>query len=87
MNVRAFLVVPAALAVGLLAACGQTGGDSGGGSGSGSGSAHLTVPSTWVCSAPAYIRERAPEGLCDSTDLDSSSSETVDDNLSPLRGP
>ena len=85
MNVRAFLLVPAALAVGVLAGCGQTGGDSGGGSGS--GSAKLTVPSTWVCSAPAYIRERAPEGLCDPADRDSSSPETVSDDLSPLRGP
>jgi hypothetical protein len=85
MNVRAFLLVPAALAVGVLAGCGQTGGDSGGGSGS--GSAQLKMPSTWVCSAPAYIRERAPEGLCDSTDTDSSDTETVEDDLSPLRGP
>ncbi|RZS64502.1 hypothetical protein EV187_2889 [Agromyces ramosus] len=85
MNVRVFLVVPAVLAVGILAGCGQTGGDSG--SGSGSGSAHLKAPSTWVCSAPAYIRERAPEGFCDSTDQGSSSSDTVNDDLSPLRGP
>ena len=72
MNVRAFLIVPAAVAVAVLAGCGQTGGESG------SGSAQLRMPSTWACSAPAYIREQAPEGLC------SHATETqVDDDLSP----
>jgi hypothetical protein len=74
MNVRAFLIVPVALAVGVLAGCGQTDG----GSGSGSGSTQVRVPSTWVCSAPAYIREQAPECICSDT------TETqVDDDLSP----
>jgi hypothetical protein len=71
MNVRAFLVVPAALAVAVLAGCGQTGGESG------SGSAQLRMPSTWACSAPAYIREQAPEGLCSHAETQ------VDDDLSP----
>ena len=80
MNVRAFLVVPAALAVAVLAGCGQTDGGSSG-KGGDSGSARIGLLSTEVCHAPAYIRERAPEGFCSDTD------ETpVDDNLSPLQG-
>ena len=77
MNVRAFLVVPAVLAVGVLAGCGQTEGAS---SGSGSGSTQVRMPSTEVCHLPPYVRKHAPEGLC----IDAN--ETVDDNLSPLTG-
>ena len=77
MNVRAFLIVPAVLAVGVLAGCGQTG-DGASGDGQGSGSARVRIPSSEVCNSAAWIRERAPEGLCTTT-------ETVDDYLSPLR--
>ena len=79
MNVRAFLVVPAALAVAVLAGCGQT--DGGSGSGIGSGSSQVRMPSTDVCHAPAWIREQAPEGLCS----DANETQVVDD-LSPLHG-
>ena len=78
MNVRAFLVLPAAVAVAVLAGCGQT---DGGSSGSGSGSARIGLRSTEVCHAPAYIRDRAPEGLCSDAD-----EKLVDDYLSPLQG-
>ena len=78
MNVRAFLVVPAALAVAVLAGCGQT--DGGSGTGSGSGSAQVRLPSTEACHAPAYIRKRVPEGLC----VDLNQTQVIDD-LSPLR--
>ncbi|AWB96360.1 hypothetical protein DCE93_12460 [Agromyces badenianii] len=75
MNVRAFLVVPAVLAVGVLAGCGQTDG----GAGAGAGSTQVKMSSTEVCHLPAYIRDRAPEGLCTET-------EVVDDDLSPTTG-
>lgn len=75
MNARAFLIVPAVLAVGVLAGCGQTGVESG----AAKGSAQVRMPSTDVCHASAYIRERAPEGLC--IDVNE-----VDDYLSPLSG-
>lgn len=73
MNVRGLLLVPAALLVAVLAGCGQ----GGSGAGTGSGSPRVSMPSTWVCSAPDYIREHAPEGFClgDAT--------TVADDLSP----
>jgi hypothetical protein len=87
MDVRAFLIIPAAVVVAVLAGCGQTGAASGSGTGAGSGAAHLKAPSTWVCSAPDYIRERAPEGACDSVDgsVDGAGvdDEPVDDDLSP----
>ncbi|HET8778591.1 MAG TPA: hypothetical protein VFM66_00855 [Agromyces sp.] len=75
MKLRTFLIVPAALAVAVLAGCGQ---GTASGSGAGSGSAQLNLPSTAVCSAPDYVREHAPVGLC--ADV------PVDDNLSPLGG-
>ena len=56
MNARTFLLAPAALAVALLAGCGQ--------GLTGVGSAEVRMPSTAVCSAPDYIRDRAPEGVC-----------------------
>ncbi|MDQ2661030.1 MAG: hypothetical protein M3Y52_04065 [Actinomycetota bacterium] len=80
MNVRAFLIVPAAIAVAVLAGCGQADGGSKNGSGSGSGSARVSAPSSEVCNAPAWIRDRAPEGLC--TDGEA----PVADNLSPIHG-
>ena len=79
MNVRAFLIAPAAVAVAVLAGCGQTGATSGAGGGSGSGSTQVHMPSTEVCHAAAFIRERAPEGFCTETT-------EVDDDLSPLTG-
>ena len=78
MNVRAFLVVPAAVAVAVLAGCGQT--DGGSSIGSGSGTAQVRLPSTELCHAPAYMRKRVPEGLC----VDVNETQVVDD-LSPLR--
>jgi hypothetical protein len=89
MDVRAFLIIPAAVVVAVLAGCGQTGAASG--AGAGSGAAHVKAPSTWVCSAPAYIRERAPEGACDSVDGngadgDGADTTTVDDDVSPSTG-
>ena len=94
MDVRAFLIIPAAVVVAVLAGCGQTGASSG--AGAGSGAAHVKAPSTWVCSAPAYIRERAPEGVCDSVDGDGADTTAVDttpvdtppvdDDLSPASG-
>jgi len=80
MNVRVFLIVPAVLAMGVLAGCGQTGVESG--ADKGSGSTQVRMPSTEVCHASAYIREQAPEGLC----TDSADVKEVDDNLSPLSG-
>lgn len=77
MNVHVFLIVPAVLAVGVLAGCGQTGVESG--AGKGSGSAQVRMPSTDVCHASAYIRNHAPEGFC--ADVNE-----VDDYLSPLSG-
>jgi hypothetical protein len=79
MNVRAFLVVPAALAVAVLAGCGQTDGVSN--IGSGSGAAQVRMPSTELCHAPDYMRKRVPEGLC----VDVNETQVVDD-LSPLHG-
>ena len=78
MNVRAFLVVPAALAVAVLAGCGL---NDGGSKDSGSGSARVEMHSTEVCNAPSFIRNRAPEGLCS----DAGHTDVVDD-LSPLQG-
>ena len=77
MNARAFLIVPAAIAVAVLAGCGQADGGSNTGKGGGSGSARVSVPSSEVCNAPAWIRDSAPEGLC--TD----GVAPVADNLSP----
>lgn len=79
MNARAFLIVPAALALGVLAGCGQTEGSSD--DGAGSGSTQIRMPSTEVCNAPAWIRERAPEGVCTSTPTET----PVEDDLSPLQ--
>ncbi|WP_156401864.1 hypothetical protein [Agromyces sp. Soil535] len=79
MNVRVFLIVPAALAVSVLAGCG--GGESD--AAKGSGSTKVRMSSTEVCHASAYIREHAPEGLC----TDSADVTEVEDDLSPLRGP
>ncbi|GAA1058569.1 hypothetical protein GCM10017608_35580 [Agromyces luteolus] len=75
MNGRAFLIAPAALAVAVLAGCGVT--ETVAGSGSGSGSAKVQMPSTEVCHAAAWIRERAPEGVCESE------APEVADDLSP----
>jgi hypothetical protein len=80
MNVRVFLIVPAVLAAGVLAGCGQTGVESG--AANGAGSAQVRMPSTDVCRASAYIRDRAPEGVC----TDSADVTDVDDDLSPLSG-
>ncbi|WP_448006109.1 hypothetical protein [Agromyces bauzanensis] len=70
MNARTFLIIPAALAVAVLAGCGQ--------GVAGAGSAQVRMPSTAVCSAPDYIREQAPDGVC--------TVEVVDDDRSPLAG-
>ncbi|MDQ0893479.1 hypothetical protein [Agromyces ramosus] len=79
MNARAFLVLPAAVAVAVLAGCGLT--DGGSDNGKGSGSNHVRLPSSEVCQSSAWIRDRLPDGLCSGT------SETpVDDDLSPLQG-
>jgi hypothetical protein len=75
MNVRALLIVPVALVVGVLAGCG---GQADTESNTNRGAAQFRLPSTDACHAPAYIRERAPAGLC--TDA------AVDDFLSPLTG-
>ena len=77
MNVRAFVIVPAALALGVLAGCGST--EGGSGDPAGSGSARIQMPSTEVCHLPAWIRDRAPEGVC------TPSEPPVDDYLSPLK--
>ncbi len=79
MNVRMLLAVPAVVAVGVLAGCGLTdGGDTG------KAGATVRLESTWACSAPDYIKERAPpEGLCDDTD-ETDAEDVVDDDLSPL---
>ncbi|WP_173923372.1 hypothetical protein [Agromyces sp. Marseille-P2726] len=76
MNARALLLVPAAVVVAVLAGCGQTDGNSL--SERGSGSVEFRFPSTEICNQSSYIRERAPEGLCEQT--------TVDDDLSPTSG-
>lgn len=78
MNVRAVLVIPAALVVGVLAGCGQTGG--GTGDDARAASAQLRMRSSEACNAPAWIRERAPEGLCTSAEP------VVDDDVSPVSG-
>lgn len=70
MNVRAFLIAPAVLAVAILAGCGQ--------GVPGAGAAQVRMPSTAACSAPDYIRDRAPADLCRTV--------VVDDDLSPLSG-
>ena len=63
MNVRVILIIPAALVVAALTGCGGGGSDA-----AKDGSpAQLRMPSTEVCHAPAYIRERAPEGVCTDT--------------------
>ena len=78
MNVRAVLVIPAALVVGVLAGCGQTGG--GTGDDARAASAQLRMRSSEACNGPAWIRERAPEGLCTSAEP------VVDDDVSPVSG-
>lgn len=70
MNARTFLIVPAALAVAVLAGCGQGLTEV--------GSAQVRMPSTAVCSAPHDIRDRAPEGVC--------TVEVVDDEHARLSG-
>lgn len=77
MNARAFLAVPAALALALLAGCGVSEGETGDGPRTGSG--QVRMPSTEVCKEPAWIRERAPEGFC------TAPTGPVEDNLSPLK--
>ncbi|MGR0221309.1 hypothetical protein [Agromyces sp. ZXT2-6] len=77
MNARAFLAIPAALALAVLAGCGVSEGESG--DGPGTGSARVRMPSTEVCNGPAWIRERAPEGLC------TAPTGPVEDDLSPLQ--
>ncbi|MFB6612239.1 hypothetical protein ACFCVO_18085 [Agromyces sp. NPDC056379] len=89
MNARAFLIIPAVLTLGVLAGCGQTDGGTGGGAGD--GSTRVKMGSTEVCHMAAYIRERAPEGLCDGAGNapateDVEGAVVVDDDLSPLRG-
>ncbi|SIN89444.1 hypothetical protein [Agromyces cerinus] len=87
MNARAFLIVPAVLVLGVLAGCGQTDG----GAGAGTGTTRVKMPSTEVCHMAGYIRDRAPEGLCDDAG-DAPATESVegavvvDDDLSPLSG-
>jgi hypothetical protein len=76
MNARALLLVPAAVVVAVLAGCGQT--DGGTLTERGSGSVQFRFPSTEICNQSEYIRERAPEGVCERA--------TVDDDLSPLNG-
>lgn len=77
MNARAFLIIPAVLTLGVLAGCGQTDGGTGGGAGD--GSTRVKMGSTEVCHMAAYIRERAPEGLCTPPVV-------VDDDISPTNG-
>ena len=77
MNARAFLAVPAALALVMLAGCGVSERESGDAPGSGSG--QVRMPSTEVCNGPAWIRDRAPEGLC------TEPTGPVEDDLSPLK--
>ncbi|KRC61041.1 hypothetical protein ASE14_08810 [Agromyces sp. Root81] len=76
MNARAFLIIPAVLAMGVLAGCGLT--DSGA-AGAGTGSVKVQVPSTEICHAPSYMRKRIPEGFCTSI-------RDTDDYLSPTSG-
>ncbi|QAY73013.1 hypothetical protein ET445_06315 [Agromyces protaetiae] len=76
MNARLLAALPAVVAIGVLAGCGLTeGGDIG------KAGAVVRLGSTSVCSAPDYIKERAPEGLCDD-EIDAD--DVVDDDLSPL---
>lgn len=77
MNTRVLLIIPAALAVAMLSGCGSGDSDAA----RKAAPAQLRMPSTEVCHAPAYIRERAPEGLCSET-----ADAKVDDDLSPLGG-
>lgn len=77
MNARILLVVPVALGVGLLSACG--GGVPGEDEGAGRGGTQLKMPAS-VCAETGYIRDRMPEGYCDST------TPPIDDDLSPLTG-
>lgn len=88
MNARILLVVPVALGVGLLSACG--GGVPGEGEGAGSGGNQVKMPAS-VCAESAYIRDRMPEGYCDGTDSRTTprpapSLPPADDDLSPLTG-
>lgn len=76
MKARALFLVPAALVVGLLSACG--GAAAGAGGGAGPGSAPVRMPAS-VCAEPAYIRDAMPEGYCDATPA-------VDDDVSPTTG-
>lgn len=77
MNVRVFFIIPAAVAMAALAGCGAGEGETA----TKAAPARVQMQSTEVCHAPAYIRERAPEGLCaESADVN------VDDDLSPLGG-
>jgi hypothetical protein len=48
----------------LLSGCGLTAADAGKTS-----TDRVFMPSTEVCHSAAYIRERAPEGVCDTRDL------------------
>jgi hypothetical protein len=73
-------IVPAVLAVGVLAGCGQTGVESG--AAKGTGSAQVRMPSTEVCHASAYIREQAPEVRC----TDSAAVKEADDDCYHLGG-
>ena len=77
MNVRVFLIIPAAVAVAVLAGCGAGGSEAA----KKAAPAHVQMPSTEVCHQSAYIRDRAPQGFCaESADV------KVDDDLSPLGG-
>ncbi len=76
MNIRMLLIIPAVVAVAMLSGCGSGGSDAA----KKAAPAHVQMPSTEVCHLSAYIRERAPEGFCESTELN------LDDDLSPLGG-
>ena len=77
MNIRVFLVIPAAVAVAVLAGCGAGVSEAA----KKAAPAQIQMPSTEVCHQSEYIRERAPEGFCaESADV------KVDDDLSPLGG-
>ncbi|WP_159605707.1 hypothetical protein [Agromyces humi] len=82
MNVRAFLIAPAVVAVAVLAGCGLTDGTD-----AKAGSARVGIHSSEVCHAPAYIRDRAPAGVCSDADAETDADEPeVVDDLSPLQG-
>jgi hypothetical protein len=55
----AWTAVPLVAAALLLTGCQLTAGEASDGS-----TQRVFMPSTEVCHAPAYIRERAPEGVC-----------------------